>query len=161
MKTGRSRVGTLMALSLGIAFALCSLYAALFGANVYTRVLDDAYANDVARTATLYIANKVRQSDMANGVSLGYVQGQAALVLKSTVDEETVLTYLYLYAGELKEVSVLEGTTVSVESGQYILPLAAFVVSLESNDMLRICVSDNKGHEAQILLSLRATGKPS
>jgi hypothetical protein len=76
-------------------------------------------------------------------------------VLRHTVDDETVLTYLYLYGGQLCEVSVLEGTTATKNSGQQVLPLQSFVLSLEKNDLLHVEISDQTGHSSNFLLFIR------
>ncbi len=154
-------VSVWLSLALGLVFALCALFVVLFGADVYTSVLSDSSANDLNRTATLYIANKVRQSDVKSGVAVGEVEGDTALVLREMVDGEPVLTYLYLYDGNLCEVSAVEGTSITKGSGQPVMPLNTFALLMDKTGLIRVSLSDRSGHSAELVLALRtAEGKP-
>ena len=161
MARGNSFIGIWFSLLLGMLFALCTLFLVLFGADVYTSVLSDASKNDVSRTATLYITNKVRQSDEQNGVSIGSVEGDPALLLKNSVEGESVFTYLYLNDGALCEVTAAQGTEVKRSSGQPVLALQAMHLFIEQNGLLHVELLDISGHSSDFVLSLRTKeGRP-
>jgi hypothetical protein len=139
----------------GCAFALCALFVVLFGAKVYVKVLDDAAYNDVARTATLYVANKVRANDAAGYVSLGSLEGTPALILSRDLDGETFSTYLYYSDGELYELTASAGAPAMLSGGQPVLRLKTFAFEKTAANLLLIRVADEAGHEATISLYLR------
>ena len=155
MHPKQSAIGVLLALLLGCVFAVLALFIALFGADAYSSVLEDGAQNDMTRTATLYIANKVRRHDGAGCVSLGCIEDSMALVLSKKIDDAMVSTYLYLYEGNLCEVSVLENTPVKKMAGQPVLPLSALSFSLPDEGLLTVAMADGNGHDASITLYLR------
>jgi len=155
MRQKHSSIGVLLSVLLGLTFALCALFVTLFGADVYASVLDDSSQNDITRTATLYIANKVRQHDADDSISIRSIEGNVALVLEQQVEGETILTYLYLYDGELNEVSVLDGSPVAKSAGQPVLPLSKLSFSYVNPALLRVSLADEKGHAADFLLHIR------
>jgi hypothetical protein len=158
MPLKQSTVSIWFSLVLSCIFALCALLVVFFGSKVYAAVLDDAAQNDLARTATLYIANKVRAHDCAGGVNVGAVEDAPALVLRRQVEADTVVTYLYLYRGTLCEVSTLLGAPVVKAAGQAVLPLHTFDFNRDERGLLHVRVADDGGHTAAIALFLRSAG---
>lgn len=148
----QSALGVWLSLILGGIFAVTAVVLTLFGADAYASILESGEQNDTTRTATLYIANKVRRHNGIGAVWLDSVEDVPALMLKTTAEDAAILTCLYLYKGHLCEVSVMEGTPVVKAAGQPVLPLHSLSFSVPTPGLITVSMTDGKGHEAAITL---------
>ncbi len=123
-------VDIIFVLALFCVFATCALMLVTLGANVYKRTVDEMESNYSSRTAFAYVTEKLRQNDSKAQLSLDYLNGTPAVLLKQDINGTTYRTYLYLDTdGYLKELFVKEGTSLgssTLSAGQKILELESF-----------------------------------
>ena len=143
-------------LSLFGVFAVSSFTLILIGVQVYQASVsqfEDTYSTG---TALSYTAEKLRQHDRENSVSLTRVGGETALVMKDTVNDETYLTYIYPYEDQLFELSVKEGIPVSPELGEKLLDVEDFSITEKDSGFLEFSASDSSGSRVRLLLHMRS-----
>ena len=141
-------------------FATTALLVVVIGVNVYKSTVTGMENNFTARTSLSYIAEKVRQNDVADGVELAEIgtENTPALLLKQTYGETAVETYIYLYNGNLTELLCTAGTPPDPALGQPVLALETFALSLEGS--LLTVTAAGPGAEVQSLnLHLQAAGE--
>lgn len=143
-------------LSLFGVFSVCSFMLILIGVQIYRSSASQLSSTYSTRTALSYTAEKIRQHDRENGVSLTEINGETALVTKEQIGEETYVTYIYPEDNYLCELSVKEGTAVSAELGEKILEVNNFCITEKGNGFLEISASDNDGTPVSLLIHLRS-----
>ncbi len=129
-------------LSLFCLYTLSALFLAVIGANVYERNVAISEANYNIRTSALYVTEKARQSEALNRIRVDSFNENDALVLSREVDGQIFETWIYVEDDFLSEVLVPAGTTLIPGIGQKIMPLAALDLSMETNGLLEISVTD-------------------
>lgn len=143
-------------LSLFGVFSVCSFMLILIGVQIYRSSASQLSSTYSTRTALSYTAEKIRQHDREDSVSLTEINGETALVTKEQIGEETYMTYIYPEDNHLCELSVKEGTTVSAELGEKILEVNNFCITEKGNGFLEISASDNDGTPVKLLIHLRS-----
>lgn len=143
-------------LSLFGVFSVCSFMLILIGVQIYRSSASQLFSTYSTRTALSYTAEKIRQHDREDSVSLTEINGETALVTKEQIGEETYMTYIYPEDNHLCELSVKEGTTVSAELGEKILEVNNFCITEKGNGFLEISASDNDGTPVKLLIHLRS-----
>ncbi len=149
------QIDLLFVLALIGVFALCSFILAALGLSVYRDTAENSAEDFERRTALLYIAQKVRQHDNSGCVSLDSVGDADALVLTDIYAEQRFETWVFVAAGELREVTVPAGTAVSSADGQAIMALSDMSLALTGR-ALSINVTLPDAEQRTALLSLRS-----
>ena len=78
--------GTLFTMLLFLVFVLCALFTVLTGGKVYENISSRMADNYTGSVALQYIANKVRQSDQAGGLSVREIDGTSVLEMRQVLD---------------------------------------------------------------------------
>lgn len=138
-------------------FAVCILLVLLTGAEAYRNMVNRGDAYYHRRTATQYIATRVRQSDMDQGIRVAEFSGLDCLELREEIQGEVYLTRVYCYEGYLRELFTGENGQVSPESGEKILEAREITLSLEA-DILRANITLPDGCVQELVLYLRSKG---
>jgi hypothetical protein len=147
----------LIVLSLFGAYAVGAMFLSAIGANVYRDTAATMDENYGMRTGALYIAEKLRQNDVADGVRLDGIEGGGdALVLIENRTGEGYETWIYVYDGALREILTARGAAIPLESGQIIMPMEAMELERASGDLLRVSLTSAGGGVSNLSLSLRA-----
>jgi hypothetical protein len=136
-------------------FTLSALSVLLMAANVYQSTTEQSLMNYTSITSLSYISEKIHQNDEAGAVTIGKLDGQDALILKHTGEEETYCTYIYVYDQELREFFAKEDADVSVSSGRTILTVEDFSMEQVKDGLFRFSCTDTDGNSASTLVSLR------
>ncbi|WP_312645613.1 DUF4860 domain-containing protein [Hydrogenoanaerobacterium sp.] len=148
-------VDLLFTLALFCVFATSALLVVLLGANVYKQTVAGMTQNYNTRTSIAYLAEKIRQNDVANGVKLGEVDGADALILEQKVGESTYQTWIYSSGGKLCEVMVAGGTQVKAADGQPIMELENLQIEQDEQGMLNLLATDVAGEATVLKINLR------
>ena len=93
----------LFSLGLLCLFTISALTVLLIGAHVYKQTALDMKTNYTTRTALTYVAEKIRQHDSADSISLGTIEDVPALELAESIDGISYITYIYEDENALKE----------------------------------------------------------
>lgn len=160
MKQERGHViDLLFTLALFCVFAASSFLVVLMGANIYKQTVTQMTQNYNTRTSLSYLAEKIRQNDITDGIRIGEVEGATALVLEQKVGESTYQTWIYSSGGELREVMVAQGAKVKAADGQPIMELADLQVDRSPEGLLSLTTIDPDGTVSTLKLSLRCESK--
>lgn len=160
MKQERGHViDLLFTLALFCVFAASSFLVVLMGANIYKQTVTQMTQNYNTRTSLSYLAEKIRQNDITDGIRIGEVEGATALILEQKVGESTYQTWIYSSGGELREVMVAQGTKVKAADGQPIMELADLQVDRSPEGLLSLTTIDPDGTVSTLKLSLRCESK--
>ena len=118
IRQDKRKVDSILALLLFAVFAVCILAVLLTGADTYQRLAErDQHGYD-QRTAAQYVTTKIRQADVAGGVTLRVFEGRDALVLAEEIDGVRYETMLYCHDGYLCEL-FMEAEALFGEDGAY------------------------------------------
>lgn len=147
----------LFTLALFCVFAASALLVVLMGANVYKQTAAGMVQNYNTRTSISYLAEKIRQNDVANGIKIESIDGKDALVLEQTVGKSTYQTWIYSSDGMLREVMVAAGTKVEAADGQPIMEIENLQVEQDIPGMISLTATDLDGKVAVLKMALRCS----
>ena len=152
----KRKTDALVVLLLFGVFAVCVLSVLLTGADAYHRLSERDRVSYDQRTATQYLAMRVRQADRLGGVEAGEFGSCSALLLKEDYDGVVYETWVYCHDGYVRELFAEEGGNFLPEDGEKILP--ARELSVEQQDsclVLRILTEDEVWQELRLTLRSR------
>lgn len=140
-------------------FSGCILMVLLLEINTYRNLVsrDDETFN--RRTASQYLAAKIRHSEEQEGLYVGTFSNR----LSEYSDEVDTLylrydsnyyTKIYYYKGYIREMLVEEGDELDPLDGEEIIKAKGMKLVLE-DDLLKMEIKDEKGAESAIYLKLR------
>jgi len=151
----RHVIDVIFVLALFAIFAICALMLVSIGAGVYQKTVDDMNLNYNSRTVYSYVAEKIRQNDETDSVSVGTLADAPAVILSQVIDSLEYRTYLYSYDGYLCELFVspdyiIDGN--SVNAGQKLIPIKDFEINQISDYLysFNMITTDNQSIELYI-----------
>ena len=153
---GRHMVDILFVLTLFCVFALCSILLIAVGARVYQNTLNNMEMHFTSTTSLSYITEKIRQNDYSDGISIKEFGGNDALVLYSNYNDEEYCTYIYSYAGQLKELFTKKNINLSPEAGRNILAISDFSIIELDDGLFEITLVDDEHKSETILISSKS-----
>lgn len=77
----RHVIDLILPITIFFVFAASSLAVLMLAANIYGRQTTDAENNYMARISLSYINEKIRQNDLAGGISIQSLEGQDCLAM--------------------------------------------------------------------------------
>ena len=150
-KTGKVKRGhvidLLFPIALFLVLAASSLFLVILAANVYKKSVAWEESNYESRTCLSYVTEKIRQSDENGGIEAGTFDGVPCLILRQTFGEQSYVTYLYSYEGELCELFAQEGVPLKASDGQGILKVRDFSITEREDGIFKISCIDENGKE--------------
>ena len=157
-KERKHYIGGLLALLLLCVFAACVLSVLLAGAGTYRKLTARDRASYDSRTATQYLATRIRQADRQGAVSVRAFEGRDALVLTEEIDGELYETRIYYCDGYLRELFTVAGADLAPEDGEKILPAGSFLAYADdpAEGLLRLRIQTDNGNWEELTLLLRA-----
>lgn len=150
-----SLMGTLFTLILFLMFVLCALFTVLTGGKVYENMsvrMEEGYTGNVALQ---YIANKVRQGDVAGQVLVKDVEGISVLELAQQVGDFTYVTWIYHRDGQICELFAGEDSGLGLFDGIPVMECEGLKL-LQEGRLLTVETTGKGG--GRLLLSLRSAG---
>ncbi|MDR1015196.1 MAG: DUF4860 domain-containing protein [Coriobacteriales bacterium] len=114
--------------ALFFVYAVCALLLCVIGAEVYRGTAQTMQQNFDQRTGVLYVAEKIRQNDLAGAVRTGSVGGADALVLVEQRSGRNFETWLFVSDQVLYEGLFAPGDPVDVRLCQAIMPMAGLTL---------------------------------
>lgn len=152
----RHMVDVLFVLTLFCVFAVCSILLIAVGAKVYQNTLNSMETHFTSTTSLSYITEKIRQNDYSDKVCIEEFGGSDALVLLSEYNDEEYCTYIYSYAGQLKELFTKKNIALSPEAGRNILEISEFSVTEVDDGLFEITLVDASHRSETILIASKA-----
>lgn len=156
-------VDLIFILSLFALFTVTAVSTVLIGIRIYGRTANTMDVNYETRTFSSYLTQKIRQNDADQGIAVVTLPADeassetvSALRLTDTVEGKIYFTYLYLYDGYLRELTVADGTdTLSCNAGQKILPGQDLSLEVQGDHLLHISYMTERGERQQCYLSVK------
>jgi hypothetical protein len=148
------KIDTVFVLALLTLFVATSFILVLIGAKQYRYVTDVMDENYKSRTTSSYLAEKIRQHDTKDGITISNLEGVPALTLTTSEEDFQYITYIYFYEGSLRELVVTEGSVFTLSSGQEIMEIQGFVPEFVDNSLLRAEVIDAKGKQYTLYFTI-------
>ena len=150
-------INGLLLLSLFTLFALGAIWVLTSGAGVYQRLSARSSQSYATRTASQYLATKVRQATAAEQVGFGLLGGHDTLILSETLDGVAYQTQIYCYDGYLRELFTAASAAPQPEDGEKILPAKDLIVTpIDAvSPLLKVQLQSVDGSWQEILLSPR------
>jgi hypothetical protein len=151
----------LFAFSLFGLFVLIGTCVVLFGSKVYRSTAAQLEENYTSRTALAYVSEKIRQSDVSDGIELVSLSfkdeadsspATTALAFTETIEETEYRTYIYFYDGALRELFIRADADISPGQGTALLSLSDFTIEEETDGFYLLTAQEADGHTAQLLV---------
>ena len=149
----RHAIDFLFPVTVFFVFTISALTVILLAARIYQSTTDDSQRNYTSGTALSYLTEKLRQNDREDGIFLDELDGT------QETDDASYLTYLYAWDGQLRELYVKEGTTLSPSAGKSILPVKEFSVEETENQVLTFRCTDTSGETATAVYAIRSVSR--
>ena len=148
----RHAIDFLFPVTVFFVFTISALTVILLAARIYQSTTDDSQRNYTSGTALSYLTEKLRQNDREDGIFLD-------VVLRQETADASYLTYLYAWDGQLRELYVKEGTTLSPSAGKSILPVKEFSVEETENQVITFRCTDTSGETATAVYTIRSVSR--
>lgn len=152
-KNRRHIIDLLFIVALIGVFALSSLLLVVLGINVYKKSFDRSQNAASMRTSIFYVCEKIRQSDAGGTVRISQAEDIPALIVYQTINGDAYETWIFAAGGDVREVTVAEGTNVTKTDGQKIIE-ADKLVFTRIGDMLKITVRDENGNDFDVMINI-------
>lgn len=144
-------------LAIFFVFAVSALLVLLLSVHIYGDQTDKTLKNFESSTPLSYITEKVRQNDSQGNITIEDLNGVNSLVLHGTSSDVTYSTYLYVYNGWLKELTIRDDTSASPEAGKNIIEASNLQVENFSAHTYKITVTDLEGDSQTRILTERSS----
>lgn len=131
-------VDFLFVLGLFFIFTISAIFLVLIGSAVYKNTVQKTDYNYDTRTSFAYVTEKIRQSDISDGVNIVDFDGHTALELSQEYDGIMYATYLYSYEGKLMELFTSVGNNLPAESGQPIFDINDFNIAKIGDSLYKV-----------------------
>ena len=151
----RHAIDFLFPVTVFFVFTISALTVILLAARIYQSTTDDSQRNYTSGTALSYLTEKLRQ----NEIFLDELDGTQAVVLRQETADASYLTYLYAWDGQLRELYVKEGATLSPSAGKSILPVKEFSVEETENQVITFRCTNTSGKTATAVYTIRSVSR--
>ena len=152
MHNVKTLVSYAAALLMLLLFALAIVASVLFGARIFRGMQADMENAYHERTASAYIAAKLRAADTQDAVCNTNLDGVDALVISETVDGASYVTYIYAFDGYLTELYCPASAQLTADAGERVIPLDDVTFSVSDGMVQYSCKIDGRSTEMQIVL---------
>ncbi len=149
-------MGTLYTMLLFLVFVLCALFTVLTGGRVYENMSARMEADFSGSVALQYVANKVRQGDVAGQVRVRDVEGTPVLELAQEVEDCTYVTWIYERDQQICELFAGADSGLGLADGIPVMECEGLKLRQEGR-LLTIETSGERG--GRLMLSLRSGGQ--
>lgn len=153
-KTSQHRIDFIFPISLFFVFSATAFITLLVAANIYQRIVIDSDNEFVQSTSLSYVTTKIRQFDEggSQNIYIDAFNGHDALVIEQEYSGVSYITYIYETEGELKELFVQKGITVSAQSGTTIMKVDDFTMEELDVGLFKFsCTASEEGSDSVII----------
>ncbi|MCI2048784.1 MAG: DUF4860 domain-containing protein [Lachnospiraceae bacterium] len=147
-------IGYLCVITLFFLFVLSAVLVIMLGANIYANAVKSSALHSDERTIVSYISQKVRRTGEQGAVSTGSLDGLQSLDLSETIDGTEYVTRLYLYDGELTELTSEKGADLSPDAGTPVLAMKDLSFTMLSPSLLEVRGTGSQGENIDFCLSV-------
>ncbi len=158
LKQENHMIDILFVIALFCIFALSAIFLITIGANIYGKTVEHMQSNFNNRTSFAYITEKIRQSDTADSISVGELDGIPALLITNVQQDNEYITYIYEYEGCLKELMVRKDITLSPFAGQDIMMISDFQLKQVKEHLYAFTITTEDEAPYTLYVNTKSTG---
>ncbi len=147
----------LFPLALFFVLTASSVALVVLASGVYSRQVSDSQDSFSSRTALSYVTEKLHQSDTCDAIDAGSFDGQDAIIIRQTYNDQSYITYLYQYDGYLRELFLREDVSASVSDGRKILAVNDFHFEESDKGLFHLYCTNNDGSVSDTYVSVKST----
>lgn len=155
--TAKHMIDIFFVLSLFCVFAVSSVVLILFGADVYSKTVDNMDANYTSRTSVAYFYEKLRQSECSDSIQIIRKEDTDILMLSTEIDGTEYATYLYEYDHYLNELFAKTDIELPLDAGQKIMEIENLSFCQLSPSLFAISFSDTEAQPITLYFSTHCT----
>lgn len=144
----RSTIQIIFPILLFCVFAVSAILVVTLGARVYSSTVKSSEKNYSARTSLSYITEKIHQNDSSGVISVS----QDTLVLS----RDNYSTSIYVYEGNLCELTAEKGADLPPDSGTILMPLKELSIERVNRHLLSITCTEEDGTARRALVSVHS-----
>lgn len=148
-------VNLLFTMLLFLVFVLCALFTVLIGGKVYENINSRIEENYSGQVVLNYVANKVRQGDQADSVSVKTIEDTSVLELSKEINGSRYVTWIYYRDGAVRELFTNEGSGLGLKDGLEIMECQGLDFKQEG-DVLEVTVTG--AVQSGLFLNIRSGG---
>lgn len=140
-------------------YAVCAVLLCMIGANVYHNTADSMARNYDNRTGALYVAEKIRQNDVAGVISTDSVDGSDALVITEQRSGQGYKIWLFVKDGTLYEGFFAPDVAPDPALCEEIMPMRSLTINRNGSgvDAIEFVFTTADGKTQDFNLSLRSS----
>lgn len=153
----RHVVDLLFPLALFFVLAVSAVALVILASGQYSQQVTDSNATFSNSTALSYVTEKIHQNDENGNISLGTFDGQESLIISQTYNEQTYITYLYLYEGYLRELFIQKDVQAAASDGRKILEVQDFSFEESQPGIILLTCSSDNGTSASTIVSIKSS----
>lgn len=148
-------IDLLFTIALLCVFAISCVAVVMVGADVYQNTVESMDENYNTRTTLVYLWEKVKQGDTADGLEIRQREDSSALVITQRFGDTAFETWIYTAENTLREVMVPAGQPFADDAGAIILEVEGVSIR-EENGLFVFSVPDEKGLPVELTVAPRS-----
>ena len=148
-------VNLLFTMLLFLVFVLCALFTVLIGGKVYENINSRIEENYSGQVVLNYVANKVRQGDRADSVTVREIEGVPVLELSQQIKGSSYITWIYYRDGAVRELFTDAGSGLGLKDGLEIMECRGLTFHQEDS-LLEVQVEG--AADLRLFLNIRSGG---
>ena len=152
-QSNKHTLHTAFLLVLPTLFAITAFLVIITQTMQYYSIANRMIQNYETRTASAYLAEKLKQHDISQTVSVTKFRGIPAILF---TQENHQQTFLYAYDGYLREITVYNGSFIHPEAGTKISELEQLTIAKCTDDLYCFTLTDSSGITTPVYVSLNA-----
>ncbi len=145
----------LFTMLLFLVFVLCALFTVLIGGKVYENINSRIEENYSGQVVLNYVANKVRQGDRADSVTVREIEGVPVLELSQQINGSSYITWIYYRDGAVRELFTDAGSGLGLKDGLEIMECRRLTFHQEDS-LLEVQVEG--AADLRLFLNIRSGG---
>ena len=136
-----------------LLIVILSVMIILLGKDIYSGINKDRAINYEKRVSLSYVANKIRQNDKADSISIDSLNGENAVVIKEVYDDAIYETWIYYYDNAIYEMFTDEGIEFNLDDGMKIMDVENFNIEMLNDNLYKFTATSNE-ESTELILNL-------
>ena len=146
----------LFTMLLFLVFVLCALFTVLIGGKVYENINSRNEENYSGQVVLNYVANKVRQGDRADSITVREMEGTSVLELSQELNDRRYVTWIYYQDGSVRELFTNVDSGLGLKDGLEIMECEGLTFR-QDGSVLEVEVEGTA--DLKLLLNIRSGGR--
>lgn len=152
-QTNKHILNTTFLLVLPALFAITAFLVIMTQTMQYYTIANRMTKNYETRTASAYLVEQFQQHDVKGTVSVTKFRGIPAILF---TQENHQQTFLYVYDGYLREITVYNGSFIHPDAGTKISELTQLTITEWTDGLYCFTLTDSSGITTPVYISLNA-----